>query len=213
MRNLTSKFIVIEGNIGAGKTTVSKQMARDFNGRLILEQFEDNAFLPKFYADKERYALQVELSFLASRYKQFNEELSQRDLFSDLTIADYYFMKSYIFAKNTLSDDEFQLYRQIFSMAGANIVKPDVLIYIHRDVEVLQKNIAQRGRAYESGITDEYLKELQDGYFSYFKEIKQFPVVVIDAGNEDLLLNYNYERLLKLIENDHQKGVSYIKFN
>ncbi len=212
MNNLKRKFIVVEGNIGAGKTTVSTRIAKDFNGRLILEQFEDNPFLPKFYADKERYAFQVELSFLASRYKQFNEELSQRDLFSDLTVADYYFMKSYIFAKNTLNDDEFQLYRQIFNMAGANVVKPDVLIYIHRDVDILLKNIKKRGRAYECGMSHQYLKELQKGYFSYFKEINQFPIVIIDAGNEDLLLNNNYEKLLKIIEETRQKGVSYIKF-
>ena len=142
-------YIVIEGNIGAGKTSLAKRISGDFNGKLILERFADNPFLPKFYKDPERYSFPLELSFLADRYNQLKRELSDRDLFKSFTIADYYFMKSLIFARATLSDDEYNLYRQIFEIIYSTLPKPDLFVYLHVDPDNLLMNIKKRGRDYE----------------------------------------------------------------
>lgn len=182
---LKNRLVVIEGNIGAGKTTLAKKIAGDLDARLVLEVFEDNPFLPKFYNDMDRYAFPLELSFLAARYRQLKEDLEDGDLFNSLTVADYYLMKSFVFAKITLSDDEFQLYRQFFELIRGSSVKPDVMFFIHREIQSLKSNILTRGRSYEIKLEESYLESVTKGYFTYFKEIRDFPVVVVDATNAD----------------------------
>ncbi len=153
MMEVKYNYVVIEGNIGAGKTTLATRIAEQFNARLILEQFADNPFLPKFYQDPEKYSFPLELSFLASRYKQLNDELGSQDIFKAFTVADYYFMKSLVFAASTLKGDEYNLYRQIFYIIYSSLPKPDIYVYLHISAERLLKNISNRGREYEKSIT------------------------------------------------------------
>jgi deoxyadenosine/deoxycytidine kinase len=148
-------YVVIEGNIGSGKTTLATRIAEQFNATLILEHYADNPFLPKFYNEPEKYSFPLELSFLASRYKQLKEELVPQNLFKSFTIADYYFMKSLVFAASTLEGDEYNLYRQIFYIIYGSLPKPDIFIYLHLRPERLLKNIEKRGRSYEKNITEQ----------------------------------------------------------
>lgn len=176
-------YIVIEGNIGAGKTSLVKKIAADINAGMILERFAENPFLPKFYEDKERYSFPVELSFLADRYQQLKEELSNRQLFSSLLIADYYFSKSLIFARNTLKDDEYNLYRQLYDIIHQHLPIPDLYVYLHVPIEKLMKNIKKRGREYEQNIEESYLLQIQNGYFDYIKSKENFKILLIDGSN------------------------------
>lgn len=210
-RSGANRYIVIEGNIGAGKTTLAEMASKDLNARLVLETFEDNPFLPKFYDNPERYAFPLELSFLAARYKQLKQHLGQGNLFNNLTIADYYLMKSFIFAKITLSDDEFQLYRQFFDMIRSFSVKPDVMFYIHRDVDVLKNNIVKRGRSYEINIEKAYLSSVTKSYFDYFNEVTDFPVVVLDATHADFRNKNHYKQFINLLDKSYPSGVTNIK--
>jgi deoxyadenosine/deoxycytidine kinase len=163
-------YIVIEGNIGAGKTTLAGKIAEEFNARLILEHFADNPFLPKFYADPEKYSFPLELSFLASRYRQLKEELEPRDLFSSFTVADYYFAKSLIFAASTLKGDEYNLYRQIFYIIYSSLPKPDIFVYLHLNTGRLLDKM-KKGEIYEMTINGEYLKSILECYFSFSGKI------------------------------------------
>ena len=180
-------YLVIEGNIGAGKTSLAKQIACDFNAKLILEQFAENPFLPKFYENPERYSFPLELSFLAERYHQLNKELNNNDLFHPITIADYYFMKSLIFSKKTLSDDEYSLYRQIFNIIYNSIPKPDLFVYLHLPIDRLLENINKRGRNYEKNIKADYLESIQNGYFEFFKQSIDNKFLIIDSSNLDFV--------------------------
>jgi deoxyadenosine/deoxycytidine kinase len=194
------RFLVIEGNIGAGKTTLAKMIAEEFNAQLVLEQFADNPFLPKFYNDQDRYSFPLELSFLADRYYQIKKQVFNPDLFHSLVVADYFFAKSAIFAQNTLKDDEYRLFRQIFDIVFESMPKPDLYVYLHADTNQLLKNIKTRGRDYEQNISAEYLEKIKDGYFSFFKQITTFPVLVIDINNADFVGNQNiYEELKQAI--------------
>ena len=205
-------YIVIEGNIGAGKTTLAKMIAREFNAKLILEQFADNPFLPKFYKEPEKYSFQLELSFLAERYQQLNNELTSRDLFRPFTVADYYFMKSLIFARSTLKEDEYNLYRQIFQIIYKSIPKPDLYVYLHVDVNNLRSNIAKRGRDYEQSISAEYLSKIQDGYYDFFKQQSDIAFLIIDSNNMDFVENQgDYAKMKELIFNrKYEKGITRI---
>jgi deoxyguanosine kinase len=185
-------YVVIEGNIGAGKTTLAGRIADQFNARLILEHFADNPFLPKFYNDPEKYSFPLELSFLASRYKQLKEELVPQDLFKSFSVADYYFMKSLVFAASTLTGDEFNLYRQIFYIIYGSLPKPDIYVYLHLDPERLLENIGRRGRTYEKSITKEYLQKIQNSYFSFFKQNPKNKYLVIDVNNIDFVENESH---------------------
>jgi deoxyadenosine/deoxycytidine kinase len=180
-------YIVIEGNIGAGKTTLAGKIAGEFNARLILEHFADNPFLPKFYEDPEKYSFPLELSFLAGRYRQLKEELEYPDLFSSFTVADYYFSKSLIFAASTLSGDEYNLYRQIFYIVYSSLPRPDIFVYLHLDTGRLLRNIKNRGRPYERTITEKYLKSIQDSYFSFFRQNPENKYLVIDINSLDFV--------------------------
>ncbi len=193
-------YLVIEGNIGAGKTTLATRLAEQFNARLILEQFADNPFLPKFYRDPEKYSFPLELSFLASRYKQLNEELKYQDLFKTFTVADYYFMKSLVFASSTLKGDEFNLYRQIFYIIYSSLPKPDIYVYLHINTERLLENIKKRGREYELKITEDYLQKIQDSYFTFFKQNPENRYLIIDINNLDFVVNTDhYNKIINTI--------------
>lgn len=203
-------YLVIEGNIGAGKTTLATRIAEQFNGRLILEHFADNPFLPKFYDDPEEYSFQLELSFLASRYKQLNEELGAQDLFKNFTVADYYFMKSLVFAASTLKGEEYNLYRQIFYIIYSSLPKPDIYVYLHIRTEQLLKNIRKRGREYEKSITLEYLQKIQEGYFTFFRQNPENRYLIIDINEIDFVEDRSH--YLKIIDtiflNDYPTGVN-----
>ncbi|HVN57819.1 MAG TPA: deoxynucleoside kinase [Bacteroidales bacterium] len=185
-------YVVIEGNIGAGKTTLATRIADQFNARLILERFADNPFLPKFYSDPEKYSFPLELSFLASRYRQLKEELVEQDLFKNFTIADYYFMKSLVFAASTLSGDEYNLYRQIFYIIYGSLPKPDIYVYLHVRPEKLLQNIERRGRTFEKSISVEYLKKIQDSYFSFFRQNPENKYLIIDINEADFVEHDNH---------------------
>nr|WP_321405481.1 deoxynucleoside kinase [uncultured Carboxylicivirga sp.] len=211
MNKLNKKYLVIEGNIGTGKSTLAKMISKDVDARLVLETFADNPFLPKFYDDQERYAFPLELSFLAERYKQLKKDFDTGDLFHEMTIADYHFFKSLIFAAKTLPEDEYRLYRQIFDIIYSMTPIPDLYIYLHRPIDILLKQIEKRGRIYEKSINGEYLKNLQDGYFQFFKEHPELPVLVVNL--EDLNFETDeqvYNTLINLIGNDYQKGITRI---
>ena len=193
-------YIVIEGNIGAGKTTLATKIAGQYNAKLILERFADNPFLPKFYSEPERYSFPLELSFLADRYKQLREELTGGDLFREFTVADYYFMKSLIFAAATLSGDEYNLYRQIFYIIYGMLPKPDLYVYLHMEPERLLHNIRKRGRSYEKSITTDYLKSIQDNYFRFFTQNPDNKYLVLDVNNMDFVDNdEHYKKITGII--------------
>jgi deoxyadenosine/deoxycytidine kinase len=196
-------YIVIEGNIGAGKTTLASMIARDCNAKLILERFADNPFLPKFYNDPSRYSFPLELSFLADRYRQLKEELVEPDLFKSFTVADYYFMKSLVFSSKTLEHDEFSLYRQIFYIIYSSLPKPDLYVYLHVPPERLLKNIAIRGREYEKSITADYLSGIQESYFNFFRQNPENRYLVLDVSNLDFVASHDdYMRVRNTIFNE-----------
>ncbi len=200
------QFLVIEGNIGAGKTTLTEMIAEEYNAKLVLEQFADNPFLPKFYKDQERYSFPLELSFLADRYKQIKSEVLNLDLFHSFMVADYYFAKTAIFAQNTLKDDEYRLFRQIFDIVFESMPKPDLYVYLHANVDRLLKNIASRGRDFEQEIQPEYLEKIQKGYFGFLKGISSFPILIIDTNNIDFVKNpKDFEALKTAIFNTEYK--------
>ena len=204
------RFLVIEGNIGAGKTTLAGKISEEYNAKLVLEQFADNPFLPKFYEDQERYSFPLELSFLADRYHQIKKEVLNLDLFHSFLVADYYFAKSAIFAQNTLKEDEYRLFRQLFDIIFESMPKPDLYVYLHSNTDKLIQNIKIRGREYEKNIQPDYLEKIKNGYFSYFKRVTSFPVLVIDVNNIDFVENQNHYELLKQVvfHSDYKLGVN-----
>lgn len=201
-------FLAIEGNIGSGKTNLAKKIAEDFNGKLILEAFADNPFLPKFYKESERNALPLELFFMAERFQQLNDKKNTSDLFSKLIVADYSFFKSKLFAQNNLKEDELNLFNRLYDIMFYNVKKPELLIYIHSDVARLQKNIKKRGRKFELEIKDEYLKSIENKYLDYLKKQRDFPVLIIDVSSIDFVNNKSsYKKILdeiNFISNEEQ---------
>ena len=206
------KYIVIEGNIGAGKTSLAKKIADDFNAKLVLEQFADNPFLPKFYKEPDRYSFQLELSFLADRYRQLKREMVNPDLFYSFIVADYYFMKSLIFAGATLKDDEYNLYRQLFMIIYESLPKPDLYVYLHVNVDKLLGNIEKRGRSYEKDIQAGYLEGIQSGYFEFFRQNPNTPYLVLDVNQIDFVTNdQDYEKIkVAIFNNNHRSGINRI---
>ncbi len=182
-------FIAIEGNIGAGKTSLTNKMAHDFNAKLILERFADNPFLPKFYEEPKRYAFTLEMSFLADRYQQISDDLSQLDLFKDFIVSDYDVFKSLIFSKITLPEDEFILYRKLFHQVYKDIAKPDLYIYLYQNTSRLQENIKRRGRDYEQNIDSDYLDKINSGYLEFLKSQTELNVKIIDISDKDFVKN------------------------
>jgi len=214
MQPVKYNYIVIEGNIGAGKTTLASMIANEYNAKLILERFADNPFLPKFYKDPARYSFPLELSFLADRYRQLKVELVEQDLFRCFTVADYYFMKSLVFSSKTLEKDEFNLYRQIFYIIYGSIPKPDLFVYLHVPADRLLKNIAMRGRDYEKTITAEYLTGIQESYFTFFRQNPDNRYLVLDISNIDFVLNTDdYRKVTEMIFNEPvQSGINLRNF-
>lgn len=206
-------FITIEGTIGAGKTTLASRISKEFNGKLILEQFEDNAFLPKFYEDQEKYAFPLEMSFMASRFQQLKEELSSPDLFSNFTISDYFFPKSLIFAQKTLPKDELALFTRFFNFISSSLPKPDLFVYLYLDVNRLQQNIRLRGRSYEQKIKDEYLESIQAGYFEYIKQQRDMRILILDTNKLDFVhTDRDYQRIMEVIDAEYPTGIHRFTF-
>lgn len=203
-------YIAIEGNIGAGKTTLAHLLSKKMNARLILEQFADNPFLPKFYANPKLYAFPLELFFMAERYKQLKEMINTNDLFQSITISDYVFSKCLLFAKVNLPEEEFRLYQKLFDIMQQQLVFPDIIIYLHSSVQKLQKNIKRRNREYEQMIPDEYLFSIQETYTSYIKQ-HNIKTLFIDAGNADFLGNEQHlQAVMSALENEHNPGQHYV---
>lgn len=203
-------FITIEGNIGAGKTTLAHLLSKHYNARLILEKFDDNPFLAKFYEDPSKYAFQLELFFMAERYKQLKELLQQRDMFHTLTISDYLFTKCLLFAKVTLSEEEFRLYQRLFDIIHQQLIQPDLLIYLHAPVSKLQVNIKKRKRSYEQKIPDEYLFSIQETYTNYIKQ-HNIKTLIIDTTNADFLGNEKHlKAVIEALDKEYEAGQHYI---
>jgi len=203
-------FITIEGNIGAGKTTLAHILSKHFNARLILEEFADNPFLPKFYENKQQYAFPLELFFMAERYKQLKEFLQTKDMFHNITISDYLFTKCLLFAKVNLAEEEFLLYQKLFDIINPQLVKPDLLIYLHAPISKLKENIRKRNRSYEQSIETDYLFSLQETYTQYIKQ-HNIKTLFIDASNADFLGNEKHlQVLLDALEKDYENGQNYL---
>lgn len=198
-------YIAVEGNIGAGKTSLSTMISQDFNAKLILERFRDNPFLPKFYEDKDRYAFSLEMAFLADRYQQLSDDLAQYDLFKDFVISDYDVFKSLIFARITLQEDEFKLYHKLFHLMYRELVKPDLYIYLYQNTDRLLENIRTRGRDYEQNIQPEYLVDINNSYLTFIKSQNKMNVQIIDISDRDFVNNRkDYLALLEEIRSDEK---------
>jgi deoxyguanosine kinase len=203
-------FITIEGNIGAGKTTLAHLLSKHYNARLVLEEFADNPFLSKFYENPKQYAFPVELFFMAERYKQLKDLLQTKDLFQSVTIADYLFTKCLLFSKVNLSDEEFRLYQRIYDIMHGQMQEPDILIYLHAPVNKLQENIKKRNRPYEQNISDEYLFSIQETYTSYIKQ-HPFTTLFVDVSNADFLGNeLHIQTIIDALEKQYEPGQHFL---
>lgn len=203
-------FITIEGNIGAGKTTLAHLLSKHYNARLVLEQFADNPFLPKFYENPKQYAFPLELFFMAERFKQLKDLVQQKDLFQNLTVSDYLFTKCLLFARINLPEDEFRLYQRLFDIMNQQVVQPELVIYLHSPVQKLQKNIKKRNRSYEQNIPDDYLFSIQETYTNYIKH-HNLKTIFIDATDADFLGNEKHlKAVFDALEKDYPQGQHYI---
>ena len=203
-------FITIEGNIGAGKTTLAHLLSKHFNARLILEEFADNPFLPKFYENQRQYAFPLELFFMAERYKQLKDLLQTKDMFQNLTISDYLFTKCLLFAKVNLPEEEFLLYQKLFDIINPQLAPPDLLIYLHAPVNKLKENIKKRNRSYEQNIEAEYLFTLQETYTQYIKQ-HNIKTLFIDVSKSDFLGNDEHLKVvIEALDKDYDDGQHYL---
>jgi deoxyguanosine kinase len=206
---MTNQFIIIEGNIGAGKTTLAQKLASDLDAHLLLEKFNENPFLPKFYSEPRQHALPLELSFLAERYSQIKNITIGNDLFKSNLIADYFIYKSLVFSKINLTEIENELYVKLFSIIHERSPKPDLLVYLFMNTPRLLKNIMKRGRAYEQHITEEYLLSIQNSYLSYLHKVEDFPVLILDINNLDFVTNdHDYQKIKNYLKKSYPKGVT-----
>ena len=203
-------FVTIEGNIGAGKTTLANLLSKHFNAKLILEEFADNPFLPKFYEKPEQFAFPLELFFMAERYKQQKELLQTKDMFQQVTISDYLFTKCLLFAKVNLPEEEFKLYQKLFDIINPQIIQPDILIYLHAPVNRLQDNIKKRNREYELSIPNDYLLSLQDTYTQYIRQ-HNIKTLFVDATNADFLENEAHLKIIiEALGKEYDNGQYYL---
>ena len=204
-------YIAIEGTIGAGKTTLATRIAHDFNGKLLLEEFEGdkNPFLPKFYKEPEKYSFQLEMTFLALRFQQLKDKLGVLDLFHDFIISDYYVAKSLIFSRNNLQEDEYQLFSRFFNIIFSDMPKPELLVYLYSDVERLQQNIRKRGRSYEQEISDDYLENIQQGYFDFLRQQQSnMRILLLDTNRLDFVANEkDYQKIIDVIDQPYEVGL------
>ena len=201
-------YIAIEGPIGVGKTSLANLISKELGAKLVLEQFEENPFLPEFYKDPERYSFQTQLFFLLQRYRQ-QQELKQVDMFQNLLITDYLFVKDRLFASLNLNEKEMQLYDTVANLLEKNIIRPDLVIYLQADTDTLMNNIARRGREMEEDISKDYIDALGQVYTEYFFRYQDSPLVIINTSNIDFVHNEND---LKEIINFIRKPVSGTKF-
>ena len=203
-------FVTIEGNIGAGKTTLANILSKHYNARLILEEFADNPFLPKFYEKPDQYAFPVELFFMAERYKQLKDLLQTKDMFQSITISDYLFTKCLLFAKVNLQNDEFRLYQKLFDIINPQILQPEILIYLHTPVNRLKENIKKRNRDYEQNIPSDYLFQLQETYTQYIKQ-HNIKTLFVDASNADFLGNPEHVKIITdALSKEYDEGQYYL---
>ena len=203
-------FVTIEGNIGAGKTTLTHLLSKHFNARLVLEEFADNPFLPKFYENPGQYAFPLELFFMAERYKQLKELLQTKDMFQTVTLSDYLFTKCLLFAKVNLPDEEFRLYQKLFEIINPQIPQPEILIYLHAPVQKLQENIKKRNREYEQNIPNDYLFTLQETYTAYIKQ-HNIKTLFVDANNADFVGNeLHLQIIIDALDKEYDDGQQYI---
>ncbi len=203
-------FVTIEGNIGAGKTTLAHILSKHYNARLILEEFADNPFLPKFYENPAQYAFPVELFFMAERYKQLRDLLQTKDMFQSITISDYLFTKCLLFAKVNLPEEEFRLYQKLFEIINPQILQPEILIYLHTPVSRLKENIRKRNREYEQSIPSDYLFQLQETYTQYIKQ-HNIKTLFVDASNADFLENEEHvNTIIRALDKEYEHGQHYI---
>jgi len=209
-------YIAIEGTIGAGKTTLATRIAHDFNGKLLLEEFEGdkNPFLPKFYKEPEKYSFQLEMTFLALRFQQLKDKLGVLDLFHDFIISDYYVAKSLIFSRNNLQEDEYQLFSRFFNIIFSDMPKPELLVYLYSDVDRLQRNIHKRGRSYEQEISDAYLENIQQGYFDFLRQQQgNMRILLLDTNRLDFVANEkDYQRIIDAIDQPYEIGLHRLAF-
>lgn len=203
-------FVTIEGNIGAGKTTLAHLLSKHYNARLVLEEFAENPFLPKFYESPDQYAFPLELFFMAERYKQLKELLQTKDMFQQITISDYLFTKCLLFAKVNLPNEEFRLYQKLFDIINPQIVQPEILIYLHTPVNKLQENIRKRNRQYEQSIPNDYLFSLQETYTQYIKQ-HNIKTLFVDAANADFLGNEDHLKVITdALDKEYENGQYYL---
>ncbi len=203
-------FVTIEGNIGAGKTTLAHLLSKHYNARLILEEFADNPFLPKFYENPKQFAFPLELFFMAERYKQLKDLLHTQDMFNSITISDYLFTKCLLFAKVNLPADEFRLYQNLFDIIHQQLIQPELLIYLHSPVARLQQNIRKRNRSYEQQIADEYLFNIQETYTQYIKQ-HNVKTLFVDASNADFLGNKAHlQVIIDALDKEYEQGQHYL---
>jgi len=203
-------FITIEGNIGAGKTTLAHLLSRHYNARLVLEEFADNPFLPKFYENPQQFAFPLELFFMAERFKQLKDLIQQKDLFQDVTISDYLFTKCLLFAKVNLPEDEFRLYQRLFEIINQQVMQPDIVVYLHSPVNKLQQNIKKRKRTFEQNIPDEYLFNIQETYTHYIKQ-HNIKTIFVDAGNADFVGNEKHlQTIIDALGKDYENGQHFL---
>ena len=206
------RYLAIEGNIGAGKTSLSTMLAEELDAQLILEEFADNPFLPKFYEEPERYAFPLELSFLAERFSQLKNELSQPDLFRNYVVSDYFLSKSLIFSRSNLEGDEYSLFSRMFYLIIQQLPRPDLLVYLYLDIDQLQENIRKRGRPYEQSIKNEYLENIQKSYFDFIRQQKEQRVVVINTNNLDFVNNKeDYKKIKEIINREYEVGIHHVE--
>ena len=204
-------FITIEGNIGSGKTSLARKIADQFGGKLILEEFAENPFLPLFYQDQEKYSFPLELSFLAERYQQLKDNISNQDLFASFTISDYIFYKSLIFARTNLGKEEYELYTKLFNIIYSALPKPELLVYLYVEIPQLLRNIKKRGRSYEQEIDPGYLQNIQDNYFEFFRQQQNMSILVLDTTHIDFVGKpEDYQKIITLIQRRYPVGVTRI---
>jgi deoxyguanosine kinase len=202
------RYIAIEGNIGAGKTSFATKYAEELNARLVLEQFADNPFLPKFYEDSSRYAFPLELSFMAERYRQLKHEIENPDLFNPITVSDYVFYKCLIFASVNLEEDEVKLYKTLFNIIYNNLPQPEIILFLYSPIQRLLENIKKRGRDYEQNIQPEYLQAVQDMYFEFFRQQQHSRILILDTSEIDFVNDPSrYEAMKALLEKDYELGM------
>ncbi|MDR9399451.1 deoxynucleoside kinase [Salibacter sp.] len=204
------RYVAIEGIIGTGKTSLAQKFSSDFNGKLLLEEFDENPFLPLFYEEPQRYGFPVEMSFLAERYHQIKSKIQTKDLFQPI-FSDYIFEKSLLFAHLNLSEDEYALYKQIFKIITNSLPAPEVTFFLYKKPEIALENIKKRGRSYEQNITIDYLDDLQSQYIGFFKQKLDWRVIFIDSSNLDFVSNnHDYDFLCSLLNREFNEGITRI---